>query len=72
MDDAAIFEMLGRYAEGLNTTPLEVLRSFIGFGVLFAFVLGGLLVLVLDRFFDHLFEGIFAFIRWLRSRKKNP
>ena len=70
MDDAAMFEMLAKYAEGLNTTPIEVLRLFLHVGILFGTVVGGLAVFAFDCLLDRFFSGIGHLFRWFRSRKK--
>lgn len=65
-----MFQLLAEYAEGLNTTPLEVLRLFFYAGAMFFSVLGGLSVLFFYCLLDRFCNGIVAFFHWLRSRKE--
>lgn len=67
--DEALFEMLAKYAEGLNTTPIEVLKLFLQFGLLLGFSLGAFGMAVLDRLLDRLFAGLARLFHWFRSRR---
>lgn len=69
MTDEALFEMLAKYAEGLNTTPIEVLKLFLQFGLLFGFSLGAFGMFVLDRLLDRFFDGLACLFRWFHSRR---
>lgn len=69
MTDEAMFEMFAKYAEGLNTTPLEVLGLFLHVLLLFGIVLGAFGMAVLDRLLDRFFAGVACLFRWFRSRR---
>ena len=70
MDDAALFEMIAKYAEGLNTTSLEVFRTFMYVGLLLGGIATLLCFIVFDRLMDRLFSGIIRLLRWFCSRWK--
>ena len=71
MTEEAMFEMLARYAEGLQTTPFEVIRLFLQVSIMLGFALGSLLCLAIDRLLlDRLFDGLGHLFHWLRSRRK--